>query len=203
MKIENWQKVEKQDLAEIINLINQEQGFDIYSLESSSAKKAATPFYKSLELLEVTEFGSIPPLTMRFFLKNDKIEIFKLDGSKEALLDINKIEKPKLDDKNVVAYAKFALGSVMGEEGSFRLIENVDEIEFSREPTEKEQKMLLAAIKPAKANPSNEGFTIDANVLYSDCVYRAIITVTNDGMVDIKEEKTMLTDMPTREIMLL
>ncbi|MGD9638257.1 MAG: hypothetical protein AB7U85_04280 [Alphaproteobacteria bacterium] len=203
--MESWKRIDKKDLEPIINAINKEEGFDLYSLETSSAKQAAMPFYKTLSMLEITDFASIPPLTMRFFINNSNAasSILKLDGSKEALLEINKVERPTLDESNIVAYAKFALGTVMGEEGTFRLVENMGDIEYSRDPSEKEQKMLLAVIKPARIAKVDDGYSLDANVLYSDCVYRAIISVTSDGTVDIQEEKTMLNDMPTRQIMLL
>lgn len=202
MLTETTQKIAKDTLGTIIKSINKMHGFELYNVESSSGKKHKLPFYKKLQLLEITDFASMPPLVMRFFI-DEKLEILKLDGAKESLEEVNKIEKPILNEKNIVEYAKFALGSVMGEEGNFRLVETMEELEFSRDPTEKEQKLLAAAIKPARVTKSNDIYNLDACVLYSDCVYRAIISVSQGGKVEIEEEKSMLSDMPTRQIMLL
>ena len=39
-------------------------------------------------------------------------------------------------------------------------------------------------------------------MLYDDCVYKAKLSVTKDGLVDIEEEKLIATEMPTRQIFL-
>ncbi len=196
----DWINVDKTVFSDLLKKINSLHQISFYSEESSSLREKGLSFYGNLKLVEATEFASHPPLTMRFLVKGG--EVFKLDGSKETIYDINKEAEMNITLDNAIDYAKFLMGSIMTEDGSFRIVQSMDEVEYSNDPKDDEIKLLEENVKPAKIKETGNGYEIICSMLYDDCVYKAKLSVTKDGLVDIEEEKLIATEMPTRQIFL-
>ena len=192
--------VDKKSAKVIIEKINALHDIALFDAETTRLEEQKLPFYNDYSLLKATEFSALPPLKMHFLFRSG--EIVKLDGGVEALNNVNRKAKMNINADNVIEYAKFFLSSLMTQEGVFRLVKDVDDVDFSLDPTDEELQKITEAIKPPIIKEQDNGFNIKANMLYSDCVYHADIFVNKNGDLDILNEEVLLNDMPVRPIML-
>ena len=197
---EEWTQVDKSSQGALINKINAIHEIPLFSAETTRLQEKPLSFYGDYRLLQATEFSSIPPMTMRFLRKGG--EIAKLDGTHDSILHISKKADLLPNEETVVDYVKFYLGAIMTSEGVFRLVKNFDDVEFSADPTEEQVEAIGKAVTAPEVKATEEGFDVSATLLYSDCIYRALVKVGKDGAVDLAEETVLLTGMPTRQIML-
>ena len=203
MKDYNWRDVPAEDevsLLEKINALSATAWFD----ESSSLETADLCFYENFNLLQATSFLSIPPLTMRYLVGGNAPDwtVVKLDGSNRPIFENNPKAGLILKEETVIKYARFVLDSVMSEDGSLRLTEAMDEDVFTRDPTAEQREEINQLIRPAMITKTDSRFDIDCIVLYGDKVYRADISVQNDGYLEIKNEDLLAEDMTIYPIFL-
>jgi hypothetical protein len=202
MATEKWKDFEKEEFKDILVKINDLHPVELYDEETSRIQYRKLPFYKDRVLVQATEFAAHPPMKMRFLQSTEDKTLEKIDGSREGLFDINSKSKMRITKRNVVKYAKFFMSSVMTEEGSFRIVENMEEIEFSDEPTDEQIKILENNVDFAKVEEKQDGFCVKCVMLYSDAVYKADLLVESNGGIEIEEEDVVASGMPTRQIFL-
>lgn len=197
---EKWERPDDLRCKQLIAIINQQHGYDLFSDVSTQIKLKRISFYPDYHLMEATNFGSIPPMTMQYFVKESLV--VKLDGTREPFDTMNKSGSLILNAETVKDYARFVLSKIYAEEGPFRIVEDITEVNFSREPTREEFIRIRNVIRPMKVESLSGSYMLCAIVLYSDNVYKTLLKVSPDGELDIEEETTLLTDMPVRHIML-
>lgn len=204
MLTQDWKPVDSKNTKPIVEKINALHDFTLFDAETTRLREQRLPFYEDYMLLQATEFSARPPMSMNFLFRSG--EIIKLDGSSAALDKANSKAKINLNKQNIVAYAKFYLNSLMTSEGNFRLVESIDEIEFSSDPSKEELDQMFSVVRPAEVGEvvkkTMVGFDISAIVLYADCVYNINLFVSEKGSLDILNEKVLLSKMPVRQIML-
>ena len=200
----NWRDVAYEDAESLIEKINTLSAIAMFEAESSSLETADLCFYKHFKLLQATTFDSIPPVTMQYLVGGNSPDwtVVKLDGTKAPIFEINPQAGLILNEETVVQYACFVLDSTMSEDGSMRLVENVDKDTFTYEPTPAQRDEVTRLIRPAIVKKTDHGFDLDAIVLYGDSVYRADLSVKNDGFVEIISEELLAEGMPIRPIFL-
>ncbi|MCK5295617.1 MAG: hypothetical protein KAJ75_01885 [Alphaproteobacteria bacterium] len=198
----DWNDIPEKDSEVFLKKINSKFHRELFDKESSRLRARNLPFYKDYKLLEITEFASHPPLTMDFLFKGDDIE--QVDGTKDSILSVSKKADVYLNKKNVTGYVKFILNSMMSEDGRFQVIENIEEMPFSEDPSQELFNELKDLVKPVKTiNMTEEGYDIEAYVLYSRTLFKTKLNVTHKGVVDITKEEILKEELPANPIMLL
>lgn len=198
----DWNDIPEKDCESFLEKINSKFHRELFDKESSRLRTRNLPFYKDYKLLEITEFASHPPLTMNFLFKGDDIE--QIDGTKDSILSVSKKADVYLNKKNVTGYVKFILNSMMSEDGPFKVIENIDDMPFSEDPSLELVNELKGMLKPVKTtNMTEEGYDIEAHVLYSRTLFKTKLNVTHKGAVDITEEEALKEELSASPIMLL
>ncbi|MGD9637445.1 MAG: hypothetical protein AB7U85_00120 [Alphaproteobacteria bacterium] len=200
MEAQTWTPVDKKNARLIIEKINALHDITLFDSESTRLQETKLSFYDDYILLKATELAAIPPLNMRFLFRSG--EIVKLDGTIDAFNTVNRKAKINLNQDNVYAYAKFFLGSLVSQDGAFRIVESIDDVEFSLDPTDEELEKITSAINSPIIKEDDNGFNIETNMIYSDCVYKVNIFVNKNGDLDILNEEVLLSEMPVRAIML-
>lgn len=187
---EEEEKIPPSDDSLLISLLNNGNNLFVFSEKENSIQKFELPFFKNYLYLKVWVHSSIPPISL-FYLWDRKNDIFAIDGTKERIFE----NLPKLglvlNSKTIVPYLRFVLDCVWSSEGSLRLTEYYDEITFSCKPTDDEMNFLLKNIRPAKVTPSENGYNIDATVIFGDSVFQSKIVLQDNGIFEIESENRL------------
>lgn len=180
--------------AILIALINATCSFPIFTEERTHLEMSPLPFFEKYVLIKATCFSTIPPVTM-CFLWDNKNHVIKTDGTRDCIFD----NLPKLglvlNDSTLVPYVRFVLDCVQTENGSLRLVETFDEIEFSDRPTEDETAFLKKIVRPAVCKKNDDHYLLTAIVIYGETVFEAEIKVEKNGKFDFTNEKSLGENM--------
>jgi len=186
-----------QRLAAAINRINSN---DLVSPADSTYYTTALPFYTDFKLYTFIDLSFTPYLEMRLLDNGNRT--FLIDGTQNAFIEANAISPLILTSKNAYEYAMLVLGNVKKNDFSYRLVNSMDEINFSSQPTYQQYEQLESSIKTPKIKKDKNSFHIKATLLLGDAVIEASIQVSFDGRVDIIKEKKILDNMPVKELSL-
>lgn len=199
-----WNEIPESETEILIQKLNEKCSFPMFKPERSHLTIADLPFYSKFKQIKATTFSTIPTVTLYFLVVGTgaEAEVIKLDGNRETIFENNHKGGIILNADTVVAYATFVLGSVFTDQGSLRLVEQVDEETFTDTPTPQQRKEVTHLIRPAKVTAKETGFDLDVIMLYGDSVYRAQLDVKNDGHIEIENEELLVEGMPIRPIIL-
>lgn len=200
----NWTSVKENEEEVLIEKVNDATVSKVFTAGRAHLSFTELPFYKNFKLLQATAYTTIPPVTMRFLLGGEapNWKVVKMDGTNAPIFEHNVEAGLVLNEETVVPYVTFVMGEVQSEEGSLRVVEEVDEDTFSSTPTPEERKTVTRLIRKAKVTVVDGGYDVEATMLYGDGVYHARIHVKNDGTIDIVEDEKMAENMPIRPIFL-
>lgn len=195
-------KCKKQDptLVRLAEFINKANSNDLVSPGTSIYSITTLPYYSDFKLYTFRDLSFTPYLEMR--LLDNGTHTLMLDGTQNPFLVANTISPLVLTSRNVYQYAMLVLGNTKKNDSSYRLINSIDEVNFSAEPTKEQYQLLESSIKAARIKKDKEFFLIRTTMFFDDSVIDASINITFDGRVDIIKEKKLLGNMPIRELIL-
>ena len=111
-----------------------------------------------------------------------------MDGTRDAVFDhLEKLELI-LNEKTAVPYVQFVLDNIWTDKGNIRLVERMDEIVFSENPSAEEQLFLETTIRPATVSREENGYLINAIIIYGTEVYVSEIVLNPSGIFDFLSE---------------
>lgn len=172
----------------IIPLLNVTKSFEIFDKDKTFIQARELLFFKHFDLLIAQTFSTIPPVKFHFLWNRENDEIIAMDGTRDSVFDnLHKLGLI-LNESTIVPYVKFVLDGIWTDKGNIRLVENLDEIEFSDSPSGEDLKFLETTIRPATVSRSEEGYLIDAIIIYGTEVYHSIIGLRQDGIFDFRSE---------------
>jgi len=195
-----WEIPDHEYHSQIVSIINKINDLELFDLDSTSVKITAVPFYHDYKFMVVTGFSSIPPLTMHFFI-ND-LDIIKLNGDGESFDEVNSKAKKIFTTSTIRDYLRLCMRNVQADEGNFRIVENIEEVEFSADPTAEQYEALKKVIAPMEVTDEDEGFLINAIMTHGSEVFKVKILIDKEGALEVLEDDLLLEDMPVRPIML-
>lgn len=196
-----YKNMTKDQESLLIERMNAQSSFAMFTSDRTSLEIESLCFYKHFRLLKATAFNTIPHVTMHYLIDENN-QIVKMDGTRDPILEHNAQGGLILNEKTVVSYAKFILDAVQTDQGTLRLTETFDNEILTGQPTKKQLNTIRKNIFPAKVTTTNEGFLLNATVLYGDAIYNAEIIVKNDGNVQFNSEVLIANGLPIRQIFL-
>lgn len=189
--------------AELIPLINSLSSYDLFSEEKTHLQTVPLSFFKEYELLSAQTFSTIPPVTMHYLWNRKNNDIVKMEGTRDSVFDnLGKLGLI-LDEGTIVPYVKFVLDGIWTDKGNIRLVEDMDEIDFSHSPSKEDLKLLETTIRPATVSRSEEEYLIDAIVIYGTEIYHSIIALRQDGIFDFQSETELKAGMSCVRVIFL
>ncbi len=199
-----WNEIPESETEILIEKINEKSSFPMFKSERSHLTITDLPFYSNFKQIKATTFSTIPTVTMYYLVSGtgEEAEVIKMDGSRETIFENNPKGGIIINAETVIPYATFVLGAVFTDQGSLRLVEEVNDDTFTETPTPQQRKEVTHLIRPAKITPTETGFKLDVIMLYGDSVYRAQLDVKNDGYIEIEDEELLVEGMPIRPIFL-
>lgn len=179
---------------ELVKRINAAIGRNFFKPEKFGLSREKLPFYQDAELVRATSFSARPNVTKSYVCTQS--DVFALDGSKEAIEEVNAKETLDLNDGTIIPYVTFFLNSLATPDGKFKLINTVSDIPFETAIDAETVRNLSILIKKPVFEKKGEGFSIEASILYAATLYQATISVSKDGNVDINDEQPVYSDLP-------
>lgn len=200
----HWTAVPAKDEDVLIEKLNNATSSKILTKGRTHVSITDVPFYKNFKLAQATTYSTIPPVSMRFLIGGDfsDLTVVRMNGTNEPIFENNVNAGLVLNTDTVVPYVTFVMESVQSEEGCLRLVEAVDDDTFTQTPTPEERKKVTRLIRPAKVAETDDGFVVDAIMLYGDAVFRTEIAVKKDGYIDIVNDEKLAEGLPIRPIFL-
>ncbi len=191
------------EYANLIPLLNAKSTYNIFTDNKTHLKNAQLPFFNNYCLLSAQTFSTIPPVTMSYLWNEQNNDIIKLNGTRDAVFDnLDKLGLT-LNQENIVPYVRFVLDNVWNDKGSLRLVEIMDEIEFSDKPSKSDLRFLERAIRPTIVTQTEEGFILDTIIIYGTEVYQSSIAVAKNGTFDIQSETELINGMSCLRVIFL
>jgi hypothetical protein len=192
--------MEEQRLDEILKRVNRLDPLHAVDPEECGLQEMPLPFYRDGTLVELTDYAPMLPLTRSFVATCT--ELIPLDGSRAAVEQANALAGLQLSDRSVVAYCRFWFRAVSGPEDSFKIVERIDDVEFTGPVDQETRRAVELALRPVRVESTPTGYRVEAFVLYADTLYRAAFAVDRNGSIDAVEEAVIREDVPTRDILL-
>lgn len=198
MFAEQFKKLELDDTATILDLVSPH--LDVSPLDplQTIVLGVALPFYKGYQFLDISDYGQVPAL--RFFvLYNAKTgDAIKLNWTNEPIYALNKKLPVSLSEKNITDYVRFFLSYVRGKHGRFIPVENVDDIAWREDPPPAARRAISKMITPITLEAHEKGgeYKLKACMMFRDSLFKADISVTEKGDVQISGEELLIEDMP-------
>lgn len=190
-----WQKA-------ILKAVEQLMGFDFFDLKWTAFCTCPLSFYPGFELLRISSFSSVPSFTLHFVFRNTN-ELFQITGNKDCFEKLNPYAGLLLSQKTIMEYCKFYMGSLQAEDGSFFVVENMGEFDF----TEQVEPVHLNAIRkhlcPARIEETPQGYIVHTFVNYFTFLFKAELSLNQDGIIDIVSEEVVAENLPTKIFRLL
>lgn len=184
-------------LAEVINKVN---SCSLVSPEDSIYYTTLLPFYADFKLYTFIDQSFSPYLEVK--LLDNGIDTFLLNGTQQPFLDASAISPLILTEATVYPYTMLVLGNMQKHDNSYRLVNSINEITFSSEPTKEQYQQLESSIRTPKIKKDKDSFVIKTTMLFADNVIKTSIKVDFDGHVEILKEKKVLDHMPVLELTL-
>lgn len=189
--------------AELIPLINSLSSYNLFTEEKTCLQSSLLPFFRKHRLLSARTFSTIPPVTMHYLWNEENHDIIKMEGTRDSVFDnLGKLGLI-LDEGTIVPYVKFVLDGIWTDKGNIRLVEDMDEIDFSHSPSKEDLKLLETTIRPATVSRSEEEYLIDAIVIYGTEIYHSIIALRQDGIFDFQSETELKAGMSCVRVIFL
>ncbi len=186
-----------QTLVRLAGAINKVNSCSLVSPEDSIYYTTLLPFYKDFKLYTFIDQSFSPYLEVK--LLDNETHTFSLNGTQQPFLDANAISPLILTEDTVYQYTMIVLGNIQKHDNSYRLVNSINEITFSSEPTKEQYQQLESSIKTPKIKKDKDSFIIKTTMLFADNVIKASIKVDFDGRIEILKEKKILDHMPVIE----
>jgi len=190
-------KLEHGDAAAILDLLNPKLDISGFDTASAQVMSLPLPFYKDIDLIEVTDPHTVPPKKISALYHKQSKEILILNGKNEPIYDANKKYDLHLNDEMVALYARFFFSYVRGRHGGFHLIDSVNEIKWREEPNKSAKQSQGKMISPLSIiEVDEEEWHLISSVIFKDSLFESEIRIKKDGTVRMSNQEIIVEDIP-------
>jgi hypothetical protein len=190
---------EKLDLAEVATLVDRLNPlFEgvVFDAVQTTIMGQDISFYPGHRLLDIADYSMMPPL-QRFVVDGGN-KAFVLNFTNEPIYRLNREVPVRLSKDNVADYVRFFFTYVRGRHGRFLISESVDDIQWREDPPPAARKAISNMLKSltVKSGEKNGPYVMEACMVFKDSLFRSMITVSPDGLVNLGDEELLIEDMP-------
>lgn len=188
----NWQKLERNETAKIIQRVSETPDGVLFSKSTSEATAAVLSFYRGFNLVRLTNYATLPSFTLDFL--SDGNSFYLLDGSADPLNRVSARGALVLNDQNVLDYVEFFFKHVTTEEGDIYLIRDPDALPFMDSLSLDQQ----IQVKKNHSDPAveydrdNDVFLVHAVMYFAGVLLKATLTVQPDGQIEISNHAMLM-----------
>lgn len=186
----------------LIPILNSKLSFNLFDAEKTYLQLEGLSFFENYNLISAKTFSTIPLVTIDYLWNRTNNDVVKLDGTRDCIFDNLEKLGLNINDDNIIDYLKFVLGNIQSEQGTLRLVQSIDDVEYSQIPTQDEIAFLTVNIKSAKVEIEDETCMITCNMIYGDILFVAEIEMFTDGTFEFVSEQKLKDGLPIRQIFL-
>ncbi len=193
---DDWQKQDAEKAARILAEVNPYLEPVPFSLESTSVRCQALPFYRGYQLCELTDLSAVPAARKYAVYKPGDVSV--INWTNQTIYETNDKAPINLDARNVLAYVRFFFTYVRGRHGRFAIVESIDDIKWQVEPPLQGRKVMQEMLEPLtliEQTPDGT-FVLEAFMVFKDSLFKTRIHVKADGLVSMSDEELKIEGMP-------
>ncbi|MGH1404212.1 MAG: hypothetical protein ACRBDL_08200 [Alphaproteobacteria bacterium] len=195
---EAFTKLELDDVAVLVDEINQYVDGSIFDALETTILAIDVPFYPSYRFLNVADHATNPPLQRFVLQKKDSREFVIMDWDFKTIYQINQDAPIALTDENVFEYVRFYFSYVRGRHGRFIVCESTDNVNWKDEPPADIKKALNQTLKPLELKEKRKDgvYIIQAYMMLKDAMFKVDVYVEPSGRVTMADHEILIEDIP-------
>ncbi|MFP4097802.1 MAG: hypothetical protein ACLFP8_03250 [Alphaproteobacteria bacterium] len=195
---EAYTKLELEEIATIIDVLNKKVEGSIFDPLETSILAIDLPFYEGYRFLSIADYATSPPLQRYSFQKNGTMELTLIDWNYKTIQEINNKAPIKLNEDNVIEYIRFYFKHVKGRHGLFVICETADHIQWKEEPPTAIKRSLNEALSPLQIEEKNQdgSYTVKAYMMLKDALFSVKVHVKPSGKINMSDQEIVMEDIP-------
>ncbi len=195
---ESFTKLEINEIAPIIDVINKDIEGSIFDPLETTILAIDVPFYSGYRFLSIADYATSPPLQRFVFQKNDSNDFTIIDWTYKTIYSLNEKASIKLDDKNILEYVRFFFSYVKGRHGRFIICESMNNIQWKDDPAEDVKSKINEILKPLEIKEKRKDgvYEIKALMMLNDALFKVDIYVEPSGRVTMSDHEIMIESLP-------
>ena len=195
---ESFTKLEINEIAPIIDIINKDIEGSIFDPLETTILAIDVPFYSGYRFLSIADYATSPPLQRFVFQKNDSNDFTIIDWTYKTIYSLNEKASIKLDDKNILEYVRFFFSYVKGRHGRFIICESMNNIQWKDDLAEDVKSKINEILKPLEINEKRKDgvYEIKALMMLNDALFKVDIYVDPSGRVTMSDHEIMIENLP-------
>tara|TARA_R110001592_G_scaffold3525_12_gene19907 strand:+ start:8932 stop:9552 length:621 start_codon:yes stop_codon:yes gene_type:complete len=195
---EAYTKLEINEIAAILDVLNQEVEGSVFDPLETTILSIDVPFYPGYKFLNVADHATSPPLERFVFQKDGTYDFIIINWKYDTIYDLNTKAPIALTDENVIEYVRFFFSHVKGRHGRFIICETADHIQWKDEPPPEVRKSLNKALSPLNLEEKRKDgvYVINAFMMLKDALFSVQIFVSPTGKVTMSDHELLIEDIP-------
>lgn len=195
---EAYTKLELDEIAVIIDELNQHIDGSIFDALETTILAIEVPFYKGYRFLNVADHATNPPLERFVFQKDNSFEFTIMDWNFKTIYELNTAASISLDENNIFDYVRFYFDYVKGRHGRFVVCETVDHIKWKDEPPLSVRKAMAETLKPLQLTEKRKDgtFVVKAFMMLKDALFIVDVFVDPMGKVTMSDHEILIENIP-------
>ena len=198
MLAEDFIKLDPENNDVILQSINPSLGDQAYDPAVTTIMEADLPFYHGYSFLDISD-SSVYPERRHYAIYNEiDGEHYVIDFTNDLIYGLNKKLPIMLDEDNLFDYIRFFFKHVSGQHGRFLIIENIDDIAWRENPPPNAREVISGMIEPLTLLETkvDGSYSVKAFMVFKTGLFKAEITVSADGQIDLSHEEMLIEDIP-------
>ena len=202
----DWAELSPTDYRRVLDeVISQSSAQYREQAQSISAIRVATlPFFQDGFIAEGLTEGSDRPQIYTFLIVKG-VGVVALTGQGTVIHKL--VQQVPFDlttrDK-AEAYLRFFSAAVSAENGTFRLADSVQEMDWLPVATDADRQRAAKYVRPMVLSRSETGWSANATVQYGSSVFSAVYSIDeSSGDVEMKEDFPLADGLPLRRLSLV
>ncbi len=199
---ESFTKLEINEIAPIIDVINNKIEGSTFDPLETTILAIDVPFYSGYRFLSISDYATSPPLQRFAFQKNNSDNFIIIDWTYNTIYSINKESPINLNDENILEYVRFFFSYVKGRHGRFIICESMSNIEWKDEPIDDVRKKINEILKPLeiKEKRTDGTYEIKSLMMLKDALFNVDIFVEPNGNITMSNHEIMIENLPVIDL---
>tara|TARA_R110002072_G_scaffold217390_1_gene375125 strand:- start:891 stop:1511 length:621 start_codon:yes stop_codon:yes gene_type:complete len=195
---EAFTKLEIEEIALILDVINKKVEGSIFDPLETTIMAIDIPFYSNHRFLDIADYATNPPLQRFAIQKTGTMDFVLLDWSYKIIQQLNTSVPISLTEENVLEYVRFYFSHVKGRHGRFIVCETVDHIKWKDEPPEEIRKSINQAINPLEIieKRKDDVYQVKAFMMLKDALFQSDVYIEPNGNVTITNHEVLIENVP-------
>lgn len=153
-------------------------------------------FYPGYRFFDIADYETTPHI--RKFVLYKPGHVVVLNWTNTPLYALNETAPLYLDDRTVLEYVRFFFTYIRGRHGRFIITDSVEDVMWRDEPPPAARKAIGQMLEPLHiAERTVEGgYRLVARMMFKDSLFKTIVNVKADGMINLSDEELLIEEMP-------